>query len=325
MVRVLRLGLIGPFVALALFATAAQTEETTVPLHCIDAQTPQGLQELFRHAAEALPLVSAHRGGSGKGWPENCLATFAHTLRHTYAIMEVDPRYTRDRAIVLHHDPRLERTTTGKGLVADFTLEELRQLKLKDGDGQATEHRIPTLDEALEWARGKTILVLDQKDVPVAERVRKIEEHKAEAYCIVIVYSFKEAAACHALNKHVMMEVMIPSRAKAAEFEKTGVPWANVVAFVGHAMPDDAGLFDLLHGKGVSCFVGSSRTVDKRLTSGEVKDIAECEKDYRALLNGRADIIETDIPRELGRLLYAKATPAADKAKFFQEKCDGDR
>ena len=187
-----------------------------------------------------------------------------------------------------------------------------------------TEFRIPTLDEALEWARGKTVLVLDQKDVPVAERVRKIEEHKAEAFAIVIVYSFKEATACHELNKQIMMEVMIPSREKAAEFEQTGVPWRNVVAFVGHTLPEDAGLYELLHGKGVSCFVGSSRTVDKRLTSGAVKDIGECEKDYRALLDGRADIIETDLPRELGRLLYGRASLSESKARFFHEKDDAE-
>ena len=43
----------------------------------------------------------------------------------------------------------------------------------------------------LEWARGKTVLVLDQKDVPVAARVKKIEEHKAESYAMLIVYSFQ--------------------------------------------------------------------------------------------------------------------------------------
>ena len=124
-----------------------------------------------------------HRGGPQKNLPENCLATFENTLRHTFAVMEIDPRYTKDGAIVLHHDAQLERTTTGHGLVAKFTLQELKQLRLKDPNGTVTEHQIPTLDEALEWARGKTILILDQKDVPVAARVRKIEEHKAEASC----------------------------------------------------------------------------------------------------------------------------------------------
>ena len=299
---------------------ASHADETAAPLHCLDTQSPQGLQELFRRTAEPLPLVSAHRGGAGKGLPENSLPTFKTTLRHTYAIMEVDPRYTRDRAIVLHHDPRLERTTNGKGLVADFSLQELQRLRLKDSDGQETPFRIPTLDEALKWARGKTILVLDQKDVPVAERVRKIEEHKAEAFAIVIVYSFKDAKACYELNKQIMMEVMIPSRAKVADFEQTGVPWANVVAFVGHALPDDRGLYGLLHSKGVTCMVGTSRNLDKRLTSGEVTDIKDCEKDYRALFTGHADLVETDLPREVGQLLYSRVAPVDNKGRFFHKE-----
>ena len=54
---------------------------------------------------------------------------------------------------------------------------------------------------ALAWARGTTILVLDQKDVSVAVRVRKIAEHKAEACAILIVNNFQDARACYALNR----------------------------------------------------------------------------------------------------------------------------
>ena len=137
--------------------------------------------ELLKYSGEALPLVSGHRGGAAVGYPENCIPTFEHTLAHTFAMLEIDPRYAKDGAIVVHHDPSLERTTTGKGRVVDHTLDELKQLRLKDLAGNVTDYQIPTLDELLEWARGKAILVLDQKDVPATMRVKKIAEHKAEA------------------------------------------------------------------------------------------------------------------------------------------------
>src|SRR4029079_6903356 len=95
----------------------------------IDAKTPQGLMELLKYTGEPLPLVSGHRGGAAVGFPENCLAAFEHTLQKTFALLEVDPRYTKDGQIVIHHDPSLERTTTGKGRVVDHTLAELKQLK----------------------------------------------------------------------------------------------------------------------------------------------------------------------------------------------------
>jgi glycerophosphoryl diester phosphodiesterase len=286
-------------------------------LHRLVPQSAQELQELFRHTEGALPFVSAHRGGPEKGYPENCIETFEHTLQHTFATLEVDPRYTKDGKIVLHHDPSVERTTNGKGKVADLALAELKQLKLKDTEGNETTFSIPTLDEALEWARGRTILVLDQKDVPVAARVKKIEEHKAEGFALMIVNSFKDAQECHKANPNVFMEVMIPNREKVAEFDALGIPWRNVVAFVGHVPPEDPALYEAIHAKGANCMIGTSRNLDKQMISGQVKDIKELEPGYRAFLKRGADLIETDIPVALGPMLYDGVKAPADKTRWF--------
>jgi len=290
------------------------------PLHRIDPQSAAGLQELFRRTAEPLPFVSAHRGGPAPGFPENCLATFENTLRRSFAILEIDPRFTKDGAIVVHHDATLERTTTGKGRVVDLTLAELKQLRLKDTEGKATEFPIPTLDEALEWARGKTILVLDQKDVPVAARVKKIEEHKAEGYAMLIVNTFRDAQACHALNPNIFMEVMIPNRDKAAEFARLGIPWKNVVAFVGHIPPEDAALYETIHAQGTCCMIGTSRNLDRKVITKQTTDIKQLEPDYRAFLKRGADLVETDIPTDLGPLLYERTPAPAAKQQYFQTK-----
>ncbi|MCC6356140.1 MAG: IS66 family insertion sequence element accessory protein TnpB [Verrucomicrobiae bacterium] len=114
--------------------------------HRIDARTPNGLRDLFRPERGPLPFVSAHRGGAQEGFPENCLESFEHTLRHTFAIMEIDPRYAKDGAIVVHHDATLERTTTGRGKVSDFTLAELKQLRLKDPEGNVTHEVADIID-----------------------------------------------------------------------------------------------------------------------------------------------------------------------------------
>jgi len=231
--------------------------------------------------------------------------------------MEVDPRCTKDGVIVLHHDPTLERTTNGTGRVADHTWAELKTLRLKDPDGNLTSYAMPTLDEALQWARGKTILVLDQKDVPVEARVRKITEHQAEAYAMLIVYSFDGARRCHALNQRIMMEVMIPNRERFAAFDKTGVPWSHIVAFVGHMPPEDAGLGALIHAKGASCMAGTSRNLDRRLLDGQVATIDTLGDAYRALMEQGIDLIETDIPREVGQLLYGRQAAPSSRATFF--------
>ncbi len=286
----------------------------------IDPQTPRGLQEVFQPTGEPLPFVSAHRGGAHKGLPENCIATFENTLRHTFALMEIDPRYTKDGVIVVHHDATLDRTTTGKGRVADFTLSELKQLRLKDNEGNVTPFQIPTLDEVLEWARGRTIVVLDQEDVPATERVKRISQLKAEAYAMVIVMSFKDVQSCHAINPNVMMEVMIPNREKAEQFDQLGVPWRNVVAFVGHTPPQDVTLYEFVHRKGASCMIGTSRNLDRKIASREVTDVKQLEPDYRAFLRRGADIIETDIPTKLGPLIQAMVPIPSSKKEYFHAK-----
>ena len=72
------------------------------------------------------------------------------------------------------------------------------------------------------------------------------------------------------MNRNIMMEVMIPSRAQFAEFDKTGVPWRNIVAFVGHTPSPDKTLCELIHGKGTRCLVGSSRNLDRQFISKQV-------------------------------------------------------
>jgi glycerophosphoryl diester phosphodiesterase len=232
--------------------------------------------------------------------------------------MEIDPRYTKDGKIVVHHDTTLDRTTTGKGRVADMTLQELKELHLKDTEGLVTEFQIPTLDDVLQWARGKTILVLDQKDVPVEVRVRKIKEHRAEAYTMLIVYSFKDAQKCYELNKNIMMEVMIPNREKFYEFDETGIPWSNIIAFVGHTPPSDKELFQMIHAKGICCMVGTSRNLDREFIVNRASGTSPVEQHYRALLHQGVDVIETDIPREVGKLLYSESAIPASKSQFFK-------
>jgi glycerophosphoryl diester phosphodiesterase len=75
---------------------------------------------------------------------------------------EIDLQRTKDGHMILMHDPSVDRTTTGKGNVSDFTLEEIRGLRLRDGLGSPTAFAVPTLREALVVARGRILLNLDK-------------------------------------------------------------------------------------------------------------------------------------------------------------------
>ena len=145
--------------------------------------------------------------------------------------------------------------------------------------------------------------MLDKKDVPIEKRLEIVEKNNAEAYTIIMAYTFDEAKLCYSLNKNVMMQVFINSAKKMREFEKTGVPWKNVVAFVGHSKPEETDFIKLLHQHGTLCIMGTSRNLDLKFSNGGVKSINELKKDYRALLEMGIDIIETDIPVPLSKIL----------------------
>ncbi|MDI9385425.1 MAG: glycerophosphodiester phosphodiesterase family protein [Verrucomicrobiota bacterium] len=274
----------------------AQTA-TTAP------STTEELHALLTPGSPALPLISAHRGGAGPGLPENCIATFEQTAQTGFALIEVDPRLTRDGIIVLHHDPTLERTTSGQGLLADHTYAELHALRLKDLDGHLTQESIPTLEEALRWAQGRAVLVLDSKDVSVQQRVAAITELQAEAYAMMLIYSIADAQECYRLNPRIMMEVAITNPKQFEQFDRSGVPWTNIVAFVGHTPPTDHPLLSAIHEKGACCMAGTSRNLDRDLADADEAAKAKLAQEYQALIEFGVDIIETDLPRQLRPLI----------------------
>jgi glycerophosphoryl diester phosphodiesterase len=216
------------------------------------------------------------------------------------------------------HDPTLDRTSNGSGKVSDYTLNEIRKLKLKDTYGQLTNENIPTFDEVLEWAKGKTILIVDMKDVPVDIRAQKIRQHHAQANAIIMAYGIADAKRCYAIDKNIMMEVFIGDLKAAEEFDKSGVPWQNVVAFVTHTEPKDKAVFEYLHNKGVMGIRGSSRTIDKDYTAGVIAEANMLNEKYRQLINDGADIIEADLGVEAGQAIAGMQKLKSSKRHYFK-------
>ena len=102
--------------------------------------------------------VVAHRGASGHA-PENTLAAFRRAVELGAAFIETDLQISRDAHIVVIHDDRLDRTTTGRGPVREHTLAELRELDAGSWyDSQFAGERIPRLEEVLEFSRQSDIV-----------------------------------------------------------------------------------------------------------------------------------------------------------------------
>ena len=105
---------------------------------------------------EHRPLVFAHQGG-GKLRPANTMLAFRHARDLGADVLDTDVRMTKDGALVLIHDPTVDRTTDGSGAVRDLSLAELQQLdagyRFSIDGGMTYPYRglgatVPTLEEA---------------------------------------------------------------------------------------------------------------------------------------------------------------------------------
>lgn len=92
----------------------------------------------------------AHRGAMSTH-PENTLPAFDEAIRLGAAMIEFDVQLTRDGALVLMHDATVDRTTDGRGKVADLSLAELQKLDAgMRKDPRFAGTRVPTFVEALD-------------------------------------------------------------------------------------------------------------------------------------------------------------------------------
>ncbi len=146
------------------------------------------------------------------GVPENSIKAYqlASQLKRP---IEIDLYMTKDGEIVSYHDKYLERMTGEKDFVYNKTLEELKRLRL---DG--TEYSIPTFDEVLEIAEGKSPLLIELKDQPDDSYVEKVVER---------LKSYKGEFAIQSFNPKYINKV----RKLAPQFIRgilaTEIPWDN--------------------------------------------------------------------------------------------------
>lgn len=108
------------------------------------------------------PFVVAHRGASADR-PEHTLAAYELALQEGADGVECDVRLTRDGHLVCVHDRRVDRTSTGTGLVSEMTLAQLKRLDWGAwhgswrADGTLGDTGLLTLDDlvrlVLDWNR----------------------------------------------------------------------------------------------------------------------------------------------------------------------------
>ena len=115
-------------------------------------------------------LRIGHRGAAGHA-PENTLAAIQRGIDLGADFVEIDVRRTADGVLVALHDETVDRTTNGRGRVDRLSIQDLKTLDAGNGE------YIPTVEEVLEVAAGRTGLMLELKVKGVAQKtVKAVQE-----------------------------------------------------------------------------------------------------------------------------------------------------
>ena len=112
-------------------------------------------------------MVIAHRGGFLKDWeeqaPENSLPNCLRCIERGIDVIEMDVCQSRDSELVLMHDPKIGKRTTGEGRTEDWNLQELQNMKLLYKNGKVSEYPVSSLEEVLQAVHQKVFIKLHPK------------------------------------------------------------------------------------------------------------------------------------------------------------------
>lgn len=181
-----------------------------LPLLLITFSCAQQVKEEKIETKESKVLVASHRG-DWRNYADNSIEGIEGCIRMGVDIVEIDVSKTKDGHLILMHDKTVDRTTNGKGLVEDFTLAEIKELKLRNGLGRASEFKVPTLEEAMLVAKGKIKVNLDKADKYFADVYEVLEKTgTVEQTVIKSDKPYSELRAEHGehLDKMIFMPVV---------------------------------------------------------------------------------------------------------------------
>ncbi len=142
--------------------------------------------------------VTAHRGAAAIE-PENTLRGFRYALTLGAARIELDVHLSRDQKLIVMHDALVDRTTNGRGAIAEMDAAQIQQLDAGQGE------RVPLLQEVIDlfqehWqSSGKTMLQIELKGLQTAApTVEMILQNNITGK--VVLSSFDEAQLAEAIQ-----------------------------------------------------------------------------------------------------------------------------
>ena len=133
---------------------------TPVLLACLSVFMAVFFNQIFPEREKTA--VIAHRTG-GYLASENSLEGLDEAASHGCYGGETDIQRTKDRHYIINHDNDFARLTGDPHKPSELSLEEIKQLKIRDTTGNGQLLAVPTLEELLDHGKGKVKLFLELK------------------------------------------------------------------------------------------------------------------------------------------------------------------
>ena len=257
-------------------------------------------------------LVAGHRGMAAL-YPENTIISFKAALDARVDLIEFDVHFTKDKRLVVCHDPDIERTTDGRGKICDMTLAELQTYDagVKKSARFAGE-RIPTLEEVLPLMAGCGYDVLLNVEI-------KDYQHELVDATIAMLKAFQIADRC----------VIACFNAEIVDYTHQTYPEMKTQGFPERVMrkktPDDFRFTDefflKMYGVGIPLY-SDEKTIKEDVAFAKKYDLKRwlyCADDEAAVIaaieNGATNITSNDPYVALRYLIkHGLHTPLENKA-----------
>jgi len=138
--------------------------------------------------------VIGHRGNSASA-PENTMSAFVEAFRQGAQGIELDVAMTKDEQLIVFHDSTLDRTTNGKGYIANTSYAQIAMLDAGSWFSPAyAQERIPLLDDVLEHFGKKGEIIIEIKDttarMPLLVEKTLLLVERLQLSSIVLIQSF---------------------------------------------------------------------------------------------------------------------------------------
>ncbi|MBK9604488.1 MAG: glycerophosphodiester phosphodiesterase [Anaerolineales bacterium] len=226
---------------------------------------------MFEHYPS--PVIFAHRGDLTYA-PENTLPSFQQALQKGADGVELDAKLTADGQVIVIHDMTVDRTTTGKGRVASFKLDDIRKLDAgKWFDEKFNGTKVPMLAEVFELV-GKDKLI-------------NIELTNYSTPRDGLVLKVCELIKRHNIQKQILFSSFLPSNLKIAAQTLPEIPRGLL------AMPGLVGLW----ARSFGFMFGEYQALHPHISSTSREQVQRVHR-----LNRRVHVWTANSPEEVNRL-----------------------